>query len=176
MANYYREFIQHFARKAEPLNRLRRAGQPFEWSDECSKAFKDLRPNLSSPAVLAYPDWENAFYIEAYMCDASVGRTLSQLNKDRQILQPVGYFSSSLDRHQRNYSPGERECWALIACTRKWRTYCQAAAKLCLITDHNPLKWLREQKDPCGKYARWIVELEALPYKIISQNGLDHIV
>ena len=34
MANYYREFIQHFARIAEPLNRLRRAGQPFEWSDE----------------------------------------------------------------------------------------------------------------------------------------------
>ena len=54
--------------------------------------------------------------------------------------------------------------------------YCRAAVKLYLITDHNPLKWLREQKDPRGKYARWIVELEALPYEIISQNGLDHIV
>ena len=39
----------------------------------------------------------------------------------------------------------------------------------------NPLKWLREQKDPCVKYAGWIVELEALPYEIISQNGLDQI-
>ena len=108
--------------------------------------FKDLRSNLPSPPVLAYPDWENAFYIEADMCDVSVGGTLSQLNKDRKILQPVGYFSSSLDRHQRNYSPGERERQALIACTRKWRTYCRAAAKLYLITDHDPLKWLRESR------------------------------
>ena len=100
MANYHRELIQHFARIAEPLNRLRRAGQPFEWSDDCSKAFKDLHSNLSSPPVLAYSDWENAFHIEADMCDVSVGGTLSQLNKDRKILQPVRYFSSSLDWHQ----------------------------------------------------------------------------
>ena len=86
----------------------------------------------SSPSVLEYPEWENAFYIEADMCDIPVGGTLSQLNKDKKILQPVEYFSSSFNRHQQNYSPGERECWALIACTKKWRTYCQAA-KLYLI-------------------------------------------
>ena len=38
------------------------------------------------------------------------------------------------------------------------------------------MKWLREQKNPRGKYARWIVGPEALPYEIISQNGFDHIV
>ena len=64
----------------------------------------------------------------------------------------------------------------LIARTRKWHTYCPAAAKLYLITDHNPLKWLRKQKNPLEKYTRWIVELEALPYETISRNGLDHIV
>ena len=36
--------------------------------------------------------------------------------------------------------------------------------------------WLRERKDPRGKYARWILEFEALNYKIISRNGLDHVV
>ena len=37
------------------------------------------------------------------------------------------------------------------------------------------MKWLREQKDPRVKYAGWIVEMKALPYEIISQNGLDQI-
>ena len=32
------------------------------------------------------------------------------------------------------------------------------------------------KEDPRGKYARWILELEALNYKIISRNGLDHVV
>ena len=170
MANYYREFIQHFARIAELLNRLRRAGQLFEWSDECSKAFKDLCSNLSSPTILAYPDWENALYIEANMRDASVGGTLSQLNKDRKILQLVGYFSSFYDWHQQNYSPGERECWALIACTRKWHTYCWAALKLYLITDHNPLKCLREQKGLCGSTLDGLLSWKPCHMRLLAEK------
>ena len=61
----------------------------------------------------------------------------------------------------------------MLAASRKWRPYCRAAAELIFI---QPLEWLRERKYPRGKYARWILELEALNYKIISCNGLDHVV
>ena len=65
------------------------------------------------------------------------------------------------------YTPGEKECWSLISATRKWRTYCRAAKQINLITDHSPLKMLRQQPDPRGKYERWLLELEELPYTII---------
>ena len=42
MVNYYREFLPSMAEIAEPLNRLRRKGQPFIWSSECSVAFEKL--------------------------------------------------------------------------------------------------------------------------------------
>ena len=82
----------------------------------------------------------------------------------------------ALDVYQRNHSPEERECWSLVKATRKWRTYCRAASEVILITDHNPLEWLRAQKDPRRKFVRWLIELEELPYEILYRNGLDHTV
>ena len=35
-----------------------------------------------------------------------------------------------------------------------------------LLSDHNPLVYLRKQKDPRGKFARWIAELEEFEYNI----------
>ena len=35
-----------------------------------------------------------------------------------------------------------------------------------MLSDHNPLVYLRTQKDPRGKFARWIAELEAFDYNI----------
>ena len=38
------------------------------------------------------------------------------------------------------------------------------------------MKWLREQKDPKGKFGRWLLELEEFNYEIVSRNGLEHVV
>ena len=40
MVNFYGEFIKDMAELAEPLNRLRREGQPFEWDAVCKTAFR----------------------------------------------------------------------------------------------------------------------------------------
>ena len=119
-----------------------------------------------------FPDWSKPFYIKADACDIPVGGTLSQLNNSVGVLQPIGYYSWTLDVHQRNYSLEECECGSLVKASRKWRT----ASKVILITEYNPLEWLRVQKDPRGKFARWLIELEELPYEILYRNGLDHTV
>ena len=84
--------------------------------------------------------------------------------------------SNALNGHQRNYCAREKEAWGLVAATRKWRAYCRAAIRICLVTDHCPLEWLREQKDPRGKFGRWLLELEEFNYEIVSRNGLEHVV
>ena len=156
---------------AEPLNRLRKKGQPFIWDDDCNKAFRTLKENLANPPVLAFPDWKEPFYIETDSSDFSVGGTLSQLNARIETLQPIVYFSNALQPSERNYSPGEKEC-----CIKKAETLLQSSSRTHFITDHELLEWLRERKDPRSKYARWILELEALNYMIISCNSSDHVV
>ena len=43
------------------------------------------------------------------------------------------------------------------------------------LTDHNPLKWMR-QKDPRHTFARWLLELEELPYRIEYRPGGENQV
>ena len=89
-------------------------------------------------------------------------------------LRPLGYSPSGLTQAQKNYSAGELECWALIAAARKWRYYLQAACKVVFLSDHNPLRWLRGQKDPRHKFSRWIQELEAIDYEIHYVRGKEN--
>ena len=49
--------------------------------------------------------------------------------------------------------------------------YLRAATELVFVTDHCPLQWLKTQKDPRHTYARWILELEELPYRIVYRPG-----
>ena len=47
----------------------------------------------------------------------------------------------------------------------------RASGTVELITDHNPLKWLRQQRDPRHTFARWILELEEFDYRITYRPG-----
>ena len=120
--------------------------------------------------MLAYPNWEEPFYLQTDGSKVAVGGVLSQ--KDSQgRLKPIAYFSSGLNPAQRQYAAGEIECWAIIAMSRKFNDYIKASSKVYFVTDHNPLHWLRKQRDPRGKFARWIQELESLDYEIVYTKG-----
>ena len=142
MAGYYRQFVPMMSDIVEPLNRLREKGQPFVWDDDCNKVFGTLKEKLANPPLLAFRDWKELFYIETHSSDFSIGRTLSQLKAKTETLQPIGYSSNALQPSERNYSPGEKKCWAILAASRKWRPYCRAESELVFITDHEPLEWL----------------------------------
>ena len=119
---------------------------------------------------------EEPFYLEADDSDVIVGGTLAHRDKTIHILKPTGYFSYSLDKHQRSCAPREREVWGLVAATRKWRPYCRATSKIYLVTDYDSLKWLRTQPNPREKIGQLLIELEELNYKIRPRNGLGHVV
>ena len=75
-------------------------------------------------------------------------------------LRPISFFSCQLNESQKCYSAGEREAWAIVAATRICRKYLDAAPGITILSDHNPLVRMRHQRDPRGKFARWLIELE----------------
>ena len=127
----------------------------------------------TTPLILAFPDWTSEFVLQVDASSVAVGGVLSQRD-DKGGLRPIAFFSSGLTAEQRNYSAGELECWALIVASRKFRKYLQAAPSIRFISDHNPLVWLRHQKDPRGKFSRWIQELEVFNYNIEHVKGVDN--
>ncbi|GJR02776.1 reverse transcriptase domain-containing protein [Tanacetum coccineum] len=67
-ANFYRRFIKDFLKIARPLTKLLEKDTPFEFDDECQKAFELLKEKLTCALVIVSPNWNLPFEL---MCDAS---------------------------------------------------------------------------------------------------------
>ena len=58
----------------------------------------------------------------------------------------------------------------------KFDDYLKTATRIYLVTDHNPLRWLRKQRDPKAKFVRWIHQLECLDYEVLYTKGAENKV
>jgi hypothetical protein len=56
LLNYYRRFVDNFAKIAKPLTALLKKDVIFKWSDKCEEAFSELKRVLISSLLLVYPD------------------------------------------------------------------------------------------------------------------------
>lgn len=108
-------------------------------------------------------------YTDASM--EAVGPVLAQ-DKDG-MERVVVYASQSLTATERRWS---RELWAVVWAVRQFRYYLGAAA-FTIITDHKPLLGLRGvsiEKDPTGRRARWIFELNPFNWVMRHKHGQQH--
>ena len=101
LVNIYRDFIPHCARIADPLYRLTEDTQ-WVWTEVEESSFRLLCDKLSSEP-LAFPQWDRTFIVETDASREAVGGVLSQEDRNGKA-RPLAYFSSKLDRAQRNYS------------------------------------------------------------------------
>lgn len=164
LAGFYRSFIPKLADISKPLNAPTNHDTPFFWSKECENAFQDLKYALTSEPVLMFPDFDQSFIVEVDASNYAVGGMLSQLGLDHRE-HHVAYFSTALQKSQQNWSVTTKESFALMLAVRHWQVYL-AGRNFMLKTDHNPLVFLRSQKDPRGKLSRRINELEEFDYTI----------
>ena len=91
MTGYLREFIRNDSITAAPLtNLLKNKGFASKkarkflvaWGGGEAGAFHSLKKALTSPAVLAFPDWNNTFVVQTDASSVGAGAVL---------LQPVGH-------------------------------------------------------------------------------------
>lgn len=55
--NFYGKFIPNIAEKRKPLNDLLKKNVKFSWTEQCEKAFKDLKECLVSEPLLVRPNY-----------------------------------------------------------------------------------------------------------------------
>ena len=173
MAGFYRNFVKGFGDISHPLNNLTRDNVKFEWTDDCESAFCTLKLCLSSEPVLAFPRLGEEFILDVDASDVAFGGVLMQAGADGQ-LHPVGYFSDAVQKSQKSWAPTTKEAYAMVLAVRHWHVYL-AGRHFTLNSDHNPLVYMRTQKDPRGKFARWILELEEYEYTVKYVKGVDNV-
>ncbi|XP_071695081.1 uncharacterized protein [Rutidosis leptorrhynchoides] len=85
-AGFYRRFIQDFSNIARPLTKLLEKDAPFEFNEDCKKAFSIFKDKLTNTPIIVSPDWSKPFEL---MCDASdyaIGAVLGQ-RKEKTFIQ-----------------------------------------------------------------------------------------
>ena len=100
--NFYQWFIWHFSELAKPLNDLLKKDQTFEWTENCQKAFEELKKWFTEEPVLMMPDQSRPFQIKTDASKYATGAVLTQLdsNGDRH---PVSFISKTFSLAERNY-------------------------------------------------------------------------
>lgn len=132
------KFIPNYANLSEPLRKLTRKEQVWEWTSETERSFQAMKEALVSEPCLAY------FKLGAptvLISDASpVGAVLLQTQSDGQN-KPIAYASRSLTPTERRYSQIEREALGCVWAVEHFRTYLWGG-KFTLQTDHKPLIYM----------------------------------
>lgn len=168
LVSYYRRFIPDFSKIAKPLTHLLKKEIPFVWQNQQQVAFDELKSKLTSAPVLIYPDFTKPFILTCDSSNYAIGSVLSQgpIGKER----PIAYASRTLNKSECNYSTTEKELLAIIFGCKTFRPYLYGR-KFQIVTDHRPLKWLFNHKDPSSKLQRWRLKLEEYEYEIVYRKG-----
>ena len=199
---YYRCYIRDFAKKVKPLYELlkgdrsgesnvkvkvRKGGgrvgqnynskEPVKWNAELQSIVDKLIEHLRSEEVIAYPDFDQPFYLT---CDASnhgLGAVLYQNQKG--VDRVIGYASRTLTDAEHNYNlhSGKLEFLALKwAITERFGDYLKySPRKFEVYTDNNPLTYVLTSAKLNATGLRWVADLAEYDFLIKYRPGKENV-
>jgi len=175
LASYYRRFVPQFAKIAHPLHQLTCKGTEFVWSQECETAFQQLKNNLVTTPVLAYPSFDKEFVLETDASAMGLGAVLSQYQADG-LPHPIAYASRALSPSERNYGITDLETLAVVWALSHFHYYLYGH-KVRIITDHTAVKAILDSPNPTGRHARWWTRVfgQGIELSIIHRAGKDNV-
>src|SRR6201996_3544336 len=139
--NFYRAFIRGFTSIAKPLNALTQKGVKWTWMPDHQRAFELLKTRVSSEPILAHPKLDDQFELEVDASGFAVGAVLLQKKEDGKR-HPVGNYSATLNKAERNYDIYDLELLAIVKALKHWRPLLAGSPhKIKVFSDHMNLKY-----------------------------------
>ncbi|GBL80026.1 hypothetical protein AVEN_48342-1 [Araneus ventricosus] len=75
---------------------------------------------------------------------------------------------------EKKYSTTGRECAAIIFAVKKLQCYLDGHTKFLIMTDHNPLVWLKNNVSLNPRLMRWALALQPYNYTVVHRSGKNH--
>ena len=164
LVTFYSTFVPNLATMAAPINQLTRKNVPFDWNEECQKAFQSLKQELISNRFLTY------FNPKLQSSPVELGAVLAHKLPSGEE-KPIAYASRTLSNSERNYSKIDKESLAIIFAVKHFHFFLYEKDRFTIYTDHKPLISLfgEHAKLPtlvAARLQRWALTLSAYNYKI----------
>ena len=138
-------FISKVTDKCLPFFRILR--KTFKWTDNCQRAFEDLKAYLTTAPLLSPSVLGEELYL--YLAVASHAVSLSLIREEGRVQKPVHYTSRALRGVEARYPQIEKLAFALITASRKLRHYFQAHI-INVMMDH-PLNKVMNKLEAAGR-------------------------
>lgn len=170
--NFYGKFIPDIAGKRKPLNDLLKKNVKFVWSDDCQRAFEELKESLISEPLLVRPNYKDTFVLTTDASDYAVGTVLSN---EKTIDRPIAYASRALKDSEKRYHTIEKELLAIVWAIEYFRHYI-FNQKFIIYTDHRPLIAIDRLKETSPILTRLRLKLIGIECDIRYKQGRENIV
>ena len=113
LANYYRRFVEEFAKIVRPLHDLTRKEQKQKWEIRQKKLLEALKKRFIIELILVVLNLDRRMRIEVDAPDYAIREVLlMKCNNGQQ--RPVVYLSKLLNETERNYEIYDKEILAVI--------------------------------------------------------------
>ena len=143
-------FISQSVNRCRPFFQLLHKWKGFDWIEECTLAFHQLKECLSRLPILSRPEKEEVLF--AYIAVASHAVGLVLVRMENGVQKPVYYVSKSLQEAEVRYLPLEKAILAIVHATRKLPYYFQTHT--IVVLTQLPLKSLLRKSNYTGRVAK----------------------
>jgi len=161
LGNYFKHYIQGYAKLVAPLRKLTEKSMPFVFEGAAVQACENLKYSLSHAPVLALPNPVLPFEVVVDASGFGCGAVLLQNQR------PVAFHSYKFSSAERNYGGGEQELLAVMSALRQWRCHLEGAKEVVVVTDHKPNTYLDSKPSVqlSGRQVRWQEFLSRFDFK-----------
>ena len=149
---------------------------PINWQQHHQQALNKLIDCLSSPPLLAYPDFTLPFVLHAHASASGLGAVLYQ--EQVEIMRVIGYASRTLSTAEKNYHlhSGKLEFLALKwAVYDHFRDFLYYAPSFTVYTDNNPLTYVLSTAKLNATGHRWVSELADFRFTVKYRPGKTNV-
>ena len=133
MIQYMSRFLPDLAETLEPIRKLTRKDEEWNWTTQCEEAWKTLKDQLTKAPILSYFDPEKELVVQVDSSKDGLGAVLLQEGK------PIEFASKSLKPTERKWAQIEKEALAVLFGLERFDQYTYGR-KVIIQNDHKPLE------------------------------------
>lgn len=174
LSGYFRKFVPAYAIISEPLRKLLRKDEPFNWTEDQQTAFLKLQNILvSEPVLTAYDvNAQHQLHTDA----SSIGLAAVLMQNVNDTWKPVAYYSRSTSPTERHMHSYELETLAVVEGLERFKYYV-FGKPIKVITDCNAVKTAMTKKDLIPRIARWWLRIQEYDIDIEhrSEQQMCHV-